>query len=212
MRYHAGTKMWPTKGYDIWVFLQILLYKIKPSSLIEFGAGRSTNYLAEYALKNNAEFVSIEQNNNYVKKIKNGLTNSMLSDEFIHRVPIVNKHTWFDTSKLDKIIHFKPEFVLIDAPGGGLNRGLRNCKSGNAYIKNLISDAKIVIVDDTHREDVLEASKEFTDSRFSKISMCYNVWENQNNIITFYYLNEYREVVDKIVKFLEIENIIVNLQ
>jgi len=46
-----------------------LLFKVKPISLIEFGSGRSTFYLAEYALKNNAKFISIEQNKNYVKSV-----------------------------------------------------------------------------------------------------------------------------------------------
>ena len=211
MRYHTGTKIWPTKSYEIWMFLQTLLYKIKPVSLVEFGSGRSTNYLAEYALKNKAKFASIEQNKNYVKKTKKGLINSMLSDEFVHHVPIVNRYSWFDTSKLDRIINFKPEFILVDAPGGGLNKGSRNSKIGNAYILNLILNAKIVIVDDTHRESVFEASRAFTNGRYSKISMCYSAWSNQN-IITFYYLEKYQDVIDSTIKFWGIENRIIKLE
>jgi hypothetical protein len=207
LKYFIGVEIWPTKSYDIWIFLQILLYKIKPNSLVEFGSGRSTNYLAEYALKNNAKFVSIEQNNNYVKKGKKGLINSMLSDEFIYYVPIINN--WFDTNKLDKIILFKPEFVLIDAPGGSFNGGSRNCQLGNDYIKKLISEVKLVIVDDMHRDDVIQATQKFINNKFLKISMRYDVGNNESNIITFYYLAEYHAVVENIVKFLNIEDICV---
>ena len=55
--------------------MQNILNEFQPSNLIEFGSGRSTNYFAEFAEKENKKFISIEQNlafsKNGKKRIKN---------------------------------------------------------------------------------------------------------------------------------------------
>jgi hypothetical protein len=207
-KYYFGIETWPTKSYEIWIFLQVLMHKIRPASLVEFGSGRSTNYLAEYAFKNNAKFVSIEENKNYAKKIKKGLTNTMLPDKFVYHVNIFED--WFDINKLCKIIDFAPEFLLIDAPGGAFSRGLRNSESGVRYMKELVKNAKIVVVDDTHRRSVFEASEEMTEGNLRRISMRYSV-NNLENYITFYYSDKYHRVVSDLQSFLGIDPVIVEM-
>ena len=65
----TGLLTWETKSYEIWLVLQNLLYLLKPKTLLEFGSGRSTNYLAEYALKFGAKFISIEEHFYYCLKV-----------------------------------------------------------------------------------------------------------------------------------------------
>jgi hypothetical protein len=152
-----GVKTWPTKRYEIWLFIQFILYKSKPTVVAEFGSGRSTHYFAEYCQKMDSLFLSIEQNKRYVNINRTGMKNSFLRDNGLYHVPI--KGDWFDTKVLDKIKDINNiEFILIDAPGGG-GGGSRNSNVGSLYLKSKLGACKVIIVDDFNRSEVKESTR-----------------------------------------------------
>jgi predicted O-methyltransferase YrrM len=210
-KYANASETWPTKNYEIWIFLQIMLYKIKPESSIEFGSGRSTNYFAEYAQKNNKVFFSIEQNNKYVKMGKKGLNNTMLASDCIYKVPI--NGDWFDIKKLNKVVNDEViECIFVDAPGGAFNTGSRNSNVGNKYLSSLCKDCKLIIIDDIHRQEVLDSSNNIVDSsKYNSVFLTYNsVGAPLPNVIAFHYLQKYENMVNETLLFLELEKIICN--
>src|ERR687890_597800 len=72
----SGVRHWGTKSFEFWTLLSVLLTLVRPGSIVELGSGRSTSYLAEYAMKESVPYASIEQNRFYARKIKRGLRNS----------------------------------------------------------------------------------------------------------------------------------------
>jgi len=84
-----GLISWATKSYEVWLILQNLLYLVKPETLVEFGSGRSTHYLAEYALKNSAKLLSFEQHLYYCLKVNLGLKFSFLPSGLVKYAPII---------------------------------------------------------------------------------------------------------------------------
>ena len=146
-------KYWPTKPYYVWLVIQFLLFQVKPKLVLELGSGRSSHYYAEYAEKENAVLVSVEQNIFYYLKNKVGFNFSFLNPNFLHYVPLSDD--WFDISILNKLIKARVvDFIMIDAPGGGNSKGSRNSLAGNNYMSELLSSTKVFVIDDFQREEV----------------------------------------------------------
>ena len=152
----ATFNLWPTKDYEIWLFLQYILFKEKPKKLVEFGSGRSTHYLAEYNQKFGGEFFSLEENFMFVFKNWIGLKFSYLSNFRLFYVPI--KNNWFCLRKLSKIKFINnADFVFIDAPGGATNiidKGSRCAANAINYMLKNFSTTKTIVIDDLQCEEI----------------------------------------------------------
>ena len=152
----ATFNLWPTKDYEIWLFLQYILFKEKPKKLVEFGSGRSTHYLAEYNQKFGGEFFSLEENFMFVLKNWVGLKFSYLSNFRLFYIPINNN--WFCLRKLSKINFIKnADFVFIDAPGGATNiidKGSRCSEKAINYMLKNFNTTKTIVIDDLQSEEV----------------------------------------------------------
>ena len=151
VRHSLGMLTWPTKSYEIWLLLQNLLYLTKPKTLLEFGSGRSTNYLAEYAVKTGADFVSFEEHLYYCLKINFTLKLSFLPSNIVKYAPI--KEGWYSKKKLGKYL---PElgaidFLLLDGPTKA-GRGNRDSKTFYDCVFDSLKNVKVVVIDDVQRQ------------------------------------------------------------
>ena len=183
----STAKKWPTKPPEIWIIIQALLFEFKPKTIIEFGSGRSTQYFSEYAQKLDLDFISIEENILYSIRNHIGLVNSFLKNKKIHHVSIQNG--WYNLSKLKKItLNKKFELVMIDGPTR-IGNGSRNTEHGNIFLKTIINDANIIIIDDTHENDVKE-SYEAIMRDYKKTYKSFELNYAEKNKITFFLKKE----------------------
>lgn len=139
--------VWATSSFEVWLLIQNLIFLIKPLKILEFGSGRSTNYLSEYAYKNNSDFISIEHNFYFYLRVKFGLNFSFLNPEYVKYVPLKNE--WYNTIILEKLLgdYGDIDFFYIDGP-----KKERDPKIFYDYILPKLN-VKIIIIDDTHWEN-----------------------------------------------------------
>ncbi len=147
-------KPWPTKPLEFWIILNLILIKTKPDSILELGSGRSTYHLYEYVIKYKKKLESVEHNWTYFKIIKKGLSHIFGKNyDYINFVPI--KHDWYDYSKIST----KFDFLFIDGPNKNSflkdNNSIRSSKKAIKFLNNKVNKCKIIIIDDTHKEDVI---------------------------------------------------------
>ena len=200
----SAVKTWPTKSYEVWVFIQFLLLKERPNKLVEFGSGRSTHYLAEYNQKYNKQFFSIEQNPFFIFRNWLGLNLSYVNQVKFLNIPI--KGDWFDIKKLKKNSYIKnADLLLLDAPSGSINivsKGSRNSRSGLAFLLEFYPNCKNIIIDDLQSEELIGFCKEFLNTR--RDLHYFLVSYNTKNLILFS-LNKTNK--EDYLKFFEITKI-----
>lgn len=207
--YLSGYKTWPTKSYEVWLFVQFLLFKTKPQVLCELGSGRSTHYLSEYCQKKGSTFFSIEQNKAYIRKNKIGLKSSYLKPEGLHYIPI--KDDWFDVDKLRDVLSGNTaEFILIDAPGGG-GKGSRNSIVGNLFLEKFTHHASVIVIDDFHREEVRRSVSAILPNRRGKyvsFLFLYPIDDHFNEIL-FLVKKEFSESCSEFIRLFSLDDILI---
>jgi hypothetical protein len=148
----TGLLAWPTKSYEVWLVLQLLLLATRPQRLIELGAGRSTDYLAEYALKHRADLVSIEEGRLFALKVNLALRLLKTKEGVVRRVAV--RGSWYDHDRIAAIARERGpfDFLLIDGPSETTGTSRLPVER---HLPALVDEAqlKTVIVDDTHRAD-----------------------------------------------------------
>jgi hypothetical protein len=143
--------IWATKSFEVWLLIQNLLFLTKPLKILEFGSGRSTNYLSEYAYKNNSDFISLEHNFYFYLRVKLGLNFSFLNPEYVKYVPLKDK--WYNTAILEKLLkdYKNIDFFYIDGPSNSFFED-RDPQIFYDYILPKLN-VKIILIDDTHWEN-----------------------------------------------------------
>lgn len=148
-----GLLPWATKGYEVWLIVQHLLLVLRPQAIIEFGSGRSTDYLAEYAHKSGCALMSIEENRIFVGKINLALRLLMTRTDVVHYVPV--KNAWYDHDRFARLLgQFGPaDFVFIDGP---VDRPGRDRAAIEHHLDRLVdrAEVKLILLDDTQRPEV----------------------------------------------------------
>lgn len=135
-------------------------------SIIEFGSGASTLYIAQLIkVQNlNTRFYSVESDEIWIEKMKNELKKLDLEDQvnFI-LAPLkevapelrLNEQTlWYDTEKISKALNGKSEsidLVIVDGPYGGSTPFARY--SALPFIKTYLKKDFSVFLDDIHRSE-----------------------------------------------------------
>jgi hypothetical protein len=150
----TGVITWGTKSFEFWSLLVVALGLIRPRSVVEFGSGRSTSYLTEYAMKEGIPFASIEQNRIYARRIKRGLRNSFLDDRYVHHVPL-DRDGWYRQRALDRFVPVPCECLFIDGPVGSqdaLGPGERDGARAREWLVAAGATSKLLIVDDVQRQ------------------------------------------------------------
>lgn len=153
-----GVQTWGTKSFEFWTLLTAALWVVRPRSLLELGSGRSTSYLAEYAMKEGVPFVSVEQSRGFVRRVRRGLRASFVDDRFVHHVPIAPSR-WYDVEVLDRLVTFACECVFVDGPVGAqekLGDAVRDYEVARAWLKKAAPALRLLIIDDVHRRENLE--------------------------------------------------------
>jgi len=154
----SGALPWGTKSFEFWTLLLVILAVVRPRSMVELGSGRSTSYLAEYAMKEAVPYASIEQNRVYAMKIRRGLRNSFLDPRYLHHVSI-GRDGWYEMEKLNRVVTAPCEFLFVDGPVGAqeaVGRGVRRCERSDKWLAAAAATSKVIIVDDVHRKSNLE--------------------------------------------------------
>jgi predicted O-methyltransferase YrrM len=150
---------WGTKGFQFWTFLSLLLLKSNCSRILEFGSGRSTITLAEYARSRAAHLISIETNRRWFNKARFELRMLGVSEESVRLLDWNSRTTWYDVEQFRNTIREVGsfDFAFIDGPGVGSNtRGIRDSKVALEETQRCIYEADVVIVDDVHRLHILD--------------------------------------------------------
>jgi hypothetical protein len=137
------------------------LFLARPEKILEFGSGRSTNYLAEYAEKMNVEFISIEHSWYYYMKVKTGLKLLFLDSEHVKYVPMDGD--WYDIKKLDRFLagYDNIDFLFVDGPNN-LPDDVRDPQVFYDYVTGKLKNIRMVFIDDTHIELGKQLAKNMT--------------------------------------------------
>jgi predicted O-methyltransferase YrrM len=154
----SGAVQWGTKSFEFWTLLMVILAVERPKSIVEFGSGRSTSYLAEYAMKQGIPYASIEQNPVYARSVKRGLSNSFLDPRYLHHIPIA-EDGWYEAEPLNRVVTAACELLFIDGPVGAqesIGKGVRSCERSDRWLAAAAATSTVLIVDDVHRRPNLE--------------------------------------------------------
>lgn len=190
--------IWATKSYEVWLILQNLLYLIQPEKLIEFGSGRSTNYLVEYAYKFGKKVLSIEQNYRFYKINNRGLKFSFLPSNIVKYAPI--KGNWYDEAKVKKYLDAMKgfDFLLYDGPAE-FTTANRNSKKFYDLVVPALDNIKMIVIDDTHRKES-ESQAKYLAEKFNLVR--YDMDYNKTNTLTFLLSRESAKEVQKLPTYL----------
>ncbi|MEX0853633.1 MAG: hypothetical protein WD036_10195 [Bauldia sp.] len=148
---HDPVRVWFTKGISFWAALSTILVKAQPNSVLEFGGGRSTTFLADYVEDFGKVGITIEQSDVWHKKIKDDLKFMAVKNYAVHHVPVTATPmgpAWYDFAEVSRLIGDRTfDMVFVDGPVG---EGRRN-PHGQEIIAKAARKARLIIVDDVHR-------------------------------------------------------------
>lgn len=198
LSFRFGHYIWPTKSYEIWLILQNLLYLVRPQKLVEFGSGRSTSYLAEYAFKFGKKVLSIEDNRHFYKTIKLGLKLSFLPSDIVKYVPI--NEDWYDEYKVKEYLNTIKGFDFLFYDGPDFASADRNSKKFYDLVIPALNNIKTIVIDDTHFKECDNQAK-FLSLKFNLIR--YDITYNKGNTLTFLLSRENVRKVQKIPSYLK---------
>lgn len=144
-------------------------------SIIEFGSGVSTLYIAKLIKSNiiQASFFSVESDVQWADKITKQLELLDLTSYVTiiiapikavdHSLALGEQKVWYDTNILNE--HLKTiqsiDLVLVDGPFGGLTPNSRF--SAVPYLKDKLAETYAVFLDDVDREDERNILKNWED-------------------------------------------------
>jgi predicted O-methyltransferase YrrM len=162
-RHSRGTLTWATKSYEVWLILQTELYLIQPRVMVEFGSGRSTNYLAEYAYKQGARLISIEEHAVYATMVNRVLRDSFLPNDVVHHVPVHDD--WYDVRQVEYLL--RPlagtiDFLFLDGPCN-VGQGKRSSQAFGTCVVPMLGSLRMAVVDDVHRPECDATARRFTE-------------------------------------------------
>jgi predicted O-methyltransferase YrrM len=146
------TEQWATSSFEMWLMLLNLLFLIKPKNILEFGAGRSTNYFADYAYKNNIDFISLEHHKYYYLKVKLGMQLSYVDPEYLKFIPL--KNGWYNIKKISKLLNDYDnfDFLFIDGPTN-IYFKRRDPDIFYDFLLPKLQNVNVIIIDDTQVEN-----------------------------------------------------------
>lgn len=149
----AAMTIWGTKGIAFWTFLGAVLLRARPGSILEFGGGRSTTVLADYAVRAKVPLLCIEQSAEWARKIEDDL-------QFLHiHRPGIVRHApvrpgadgapgWYDMDAVRGALAGRAfDMVFLDGPQGGTRKNAE----GQAIVAEASRSARLIVVDDVHR-------------------------------------------------------------
>lgn len=171
--------VWPTKSFEFWTLLMVMLQVLRPRDIAEFGSGRSSSFLGEYAMKTGARYVSVEESTRYALMMTGALTLGLVDPAPIRLVPL-RADGWYDQVALERTIDFQPDMLFIDGPTKVA--GHRSIERAMAMHRRLLPTVRLLVVDDVHRHDVLELHQALAEL-MSGVRTLYMVYGKHANLI-----------------------------
>lgn len=185
IRQSLGLKTFGTKSFEFWTLLAVTLWSIRPRSIVELGSGRSTLYLADYAMNEGLPFASIEQNGRWARRIRLALRAGLIDPTCVHHVPVVGD--WYDAARLDRLVPGGCEMVFVDGPVGvqeSLGSGDRAGMTARLWLIRLAATAKVVVVDDVQRPENLTLCDELAATGgLSTLYLAYSPQPGVRNVV-----------------------------
>jgi hypothetical protein len=158
-----ATDIWCTKGVAFWAVLSAILIKTCPNSILELGGGRSTTFLADYALRFQKEGLTIEESKLWHRKITDDLKFMSLEGYSVELVPLTirTQPPWYDFDSVERLIGGRAfDLVFIDGPAHMAHR----CNPrGQGIIRMAARDARLIICDDVQQPAELHFFGELTE-------------------------------------------------
>ncbi|MFW2440315.1 MAG: hypothetical protein ACN4GR_13195 [Arenicellales bacterium] len=148
-------RIWATKSHEFWVFLSALLHRLKPESILELGSGRSSIYLSEYASKQKKNFISIDDNEEWVMANRLVARFGSLGTDYFHFVPLDSKG-YYDEREVKGLISQPPDFIYMDGPIKD-----RSGVMQQEYTMGLCEQADVIIIDDIQWRSVYDQMEKF---------------------------------------------------
>ena len=134
-------------------------------SIIEFGSGLSTFYIAHLIKKNklDVKFYSVDSNNDWIEIVKRNLKDEQILEQVkMIYSPLTpsdfdfKEHKeWYDTKVLDD--HLSEDIfdlVIVDGPWGGFKYGRFGAVS--YLFPDKLDNNYFIVLDDTHRTEEME--------------------------------------------------------
>lgn len=150
----------PMSGRSVSSTALLYIYEIldnaKPELLMELGAGVSTLVLGYWASRNNAKLISVENNEEYLRRVLSWVDEHKLQNsvDVLHS-PLVNHDVsgqvflWYEASIFERISQV--DFLFVDGPKGEL-QALSRYPAMPMLVEKL-SDNAVVALDDAARND-----------------------------------------------------------
>jgi hypothetical protein len=193
-------RIWATKGISFWAMLSAILIKTNPKSILEFGGGRSTTFLADYAFRFKKLGVTIEESEAWHKKILNDLSFMDIQGYAVHLAPLSKGNTnlpWYDFDIVDRVIDGRAfDLVFIDGPA---YMPYRSNLRGQSTIRAAAREARLVICDDVQQPDEL---KFFIDLTMRFPTQCKFFYRYNKNVIALAGASEWASVIKDCFEFL----------
>jgi hypothetical protein len=200
---------WFTKGFEVFLALELLLHVTVPKFITELGSGRSTHTISYFASSKKTNFISIEQHYFFHLKNKISFKLGYLDTRHLYHVSIDND--WFDLRKIKKIHNIKKtELLFLDAPGGVGNKGGRRDSLEALNFVNKLQDLKVLVVDDFDREDVktsVEKILQTNKDQFTKFVISY---AETNQLLIVFFNKEKAEIFEKLFNELCFDDIVLS--
>lgn len=192
-----GFLPWFTKGFEVFLALELLLHITMPKVITELGSGRSTHTISYFSSSKKTTFISIEQN--YFFHLKNIISFKFgyLNTKHLFHASIVND--WFDLKKINKIPNIKKtELLFLDAPGGSANKGGRRDSLVALKFVHDLYDLQVLVVDDYHREEVKNSTNNILQTRKDETSKFLINYAEVNQLLIVFFKKEQGEKFEKL--------------
>jgi predicted O-methyltransferase YrrM len=193
-------RIWATKSHEFWVLLGALLHRLKPESILEFGSGRSSIYLSEYASKQKKCYVSIDNNEKWAMVHRLIARYGSIENDFFHFISLDSKG-YYDENEVRKVISKPPDFVFLDGPNQDRS-GLMQHK----YTLGLCEQADVIIIDDLQWRSVFDQMEIFRSRGKMRTGTIISYdGPHQTQYLCVLVRNDLQPVVDELLRTLQIE-------
>jgi predicted O-methyltransferase YrrM len=149
-----GVQTWGTKSFEFWTLLAATLWIVRPQSILELGSGRSTSYLGDYAQKEGARFVSVEQNGRFARRVRFALRAGFVDPGSVHHVPV--RGGWYDLDRVRAVAPRPCDLLFVDGPVGeqeSIGAAKRSDEAAVSWLLELAAETQALVVDDLQRPD-----------------------------------------------------------
>ena len=157
----VGVQTWGTKSFEFWTLLAAALWIVRPHSLLELGSGRSTSYLGDYAQKEGAKLVSIEQNRGFARRVRVALRAGFVDPGCVHHVPV--RGGWYDLDRVRSLAPRPCDLLFVDGPTGeqeSLGSATRTDAAAVQWLLSVAAETRALVVDDLQRPVNVELAHE----------------------------------------------------